>query len=290
MSPVYGFSTETVTALDGLPLFCRKWEPADKAAGTVIIVHGLGEHSGRYVHVGAYLARAGFRTIAYDQRGHGRSGGRPMHVDRYDALANDLEFIVNRFRQGPTFLFGHSFGGQVVLWSAQHIQLAVNGLIVSAPWLALGRQPPRWQAIVAKMLNGPFPAFRFPTGINSKQLSRDQAELDALDDLDLVHSFVTVRTYFRAEEAAAAILRVPVMNYPILYAHGDADEVTSHEIARDYFTRLQASSKLIKIYPGMRHELHNDTGREQVLADYVEWMRSFIRTGSPGRAEVPNRS
>ena len=213
-----------------------------------------------------------------------------MHVDRYDALANDLEFIVNRFRQGPTFLFGHSFGGQVVLWSAQHIQLAVNGLIVSAPWLALGRQPPRWQAIVAKMLNRPFPAFRFPTGINSKQLSRDQAELDALDDLDLVHSFVTVRTYFRAEEAAAAILRVPVMNYPILYAHGDADEVTSHEIARDYFTRLQASSKLIKIYPGMRHELHNDTGREQVLADYVEWMRSFIRTESPGRAEVPNRS
>jgi len=80
------------------------------------------------------------------------------------------------------------------------------------------------------------------------------------------------------------------MTYPILYAHGDADEVTSFETARDYFTRLQAPSKLIKIYPGMRHELHNETGRAQVLADYVEWMKSANRIGSPGRAEGLNRS
>jgi acylglycerol lipase len=271
---MYGFSTETLTAVDGLPLFCRIWQPANDEAGTVIIVHGLGEHSGRYVHVADYFARNGFRTIAFDQRGHGRSGGRPVHVDRYDALAADVEFFVNRFRQGPTFLFGHSFGGQLVLWTAQRIQLRVNALIVSAPWLALSRRPPRWKLILVKILNGPFPTCRFPTDINSEKLSHDQAELDSLDDLDLVHHFLTVRTYVRAEEAAAAVLAVSKMTYPILYSHGDADEVTSYEVARDYFVRLQAPSKLVKIYPGMRHELHNDTGREQVLADYADWMKS----------------
>ncbi len=283
-------STETVTAPDGLKLFCRKWEVVDPDTATVIIVHGLGEHSGRYVHVGNYLAKAGFRTIAYDQRGHGRSGGKPVYVNRYDALASDVEFIVNRFRRGPTFLFGHSFGGQVVLWSAQHIQLRVNGLIVGSPWLALTRKPASWQMTIAKILNGPFPGFRFPNGINSKQLSQDQAELDSLDDLDLVHPFIAVRTYFRAQEAATAILGVSSMNYPILYAHGDADQVISFEVALDYFKRLRAPSKQIIIYPGMRHELHNETARLEVLADYVKWMKSVIRTGSPGRAEVPSRN
>jgi acylglycerol lipase len=213
-----------------------------------------------------------------------------MYLDRYDALAADVELIVNHFRQGPTFLFGHSFGGQVVLWTAQHIQLQVNALIVASPWLGLVRQPSRWKLILAKILNGPFPAFRLPTGVNRGQLSHDQAELDSLDDLELVHYFVTLRAYFQAKEAAAAILAVSKMNYPIMYAHGDADELTSREIASDFFARLQAPAKLIKIYPGMRHELHNETGREKVLADYVEWMKSANRIGSPGRAEGPNRS
>ena len=284
------YSTETLAAVDGLQLFCRKWEPGEGAIATIIIVHGLGEHAGRYVHVGKHFAETGFRTVAFDQRGHGRSGGRRVYVDRYEELAGDVEFIVNHFRQGPTFLFGHSFGGQVVLWTAQHSQLNVSGLIFSAPWLAVVFQPPQWKISAAKLLNGPFPAFRFPTSINWEKLSHDQAELDSLDDLDLVHGFVTVRLYLRAVEAATEILGVRSMNFPIMYAQGDEDAVTSMQVAHDYFVRLEAPSKFLKIYPGLRHELHNETAREQVLADYVQWMTSIIRTGSPGRAEVQSRS
>jgi alpha-beta hydrolase superfamily lysophospholipase len=146
-----GYSTETVTVGDdGLALFCRKWEPATPALASVVIVHGLGEHSGRYVHVGRYFSEAGFRTIAFDLRGHGRSPGRPAFVKRYVELASDVDCVVKHFSGGPAFLFGHSLGGQLVLWTAQHFRLTVAGLIVSAPWLALAFSQPRWQLFVAQ--------------------------------------------------------------------------------------------------------------------------------------------
>jgi alpha-beta hydrolase superfamily lysophospholipase len=275
---VIGYSTETVAAVDGLALFCRKWEPASQAVGIVVIVHGLGEHSGRYVHVGRYLAEAGYRTIAFDLRGHGRSAGRPVFVKKYIELAADVDAVLKHFTGGPAFLFGHSLGGQIVLWTAQHFQLKVEGLIVSAPWLGLSHAPPRWQVFTAKRLNRWMPGFRFATGIGAETLSRDQAHLDSLEDLALSHKFVTVRTFFEAANAAAEIVSQPVINYPVLLALGDADAVTSGKVAEDYFKRVRAPSKLLKIYPGFLHELHNETEREQVLADYVKWMRSILQT------------
>jgi alpha-beta hydrolase superfamily lysophospholipase len=285
-----GYSTEIITTVDGLSLFCRKWEPAIGTVASVVIVHGLGEHSGRYVHVGRYLAEAGFRTIAFDLRGHGRSAGRPVFVKRYAELASDVDCIVKHFSGGPAFLFGHSFGGQLVLWTAQHVRLKVDGLIVSSPWLGLAYAPPRWQIFAAQKLNGLIPGFRFRTGIRPGALSRDQAHLDSLEDLDLLHKFVTVRTYLEAANAATEILGSPVVNFPILFAHGTADAVTSSKVTEDYFARLQAPSKAFKIYPGLLHELHSETERLQVLADYVDWMNSVIQTGSLGREEAPNRS
>jgi alpha-beta hydrolase superfamily lysophospholipase len=287
---VAGYSTETVPSVDGLQLFCRRWDPPTGAIASVIIVHGIGEHSGRYVHVGRYFAEAGFRTIALDLRGHGRSPGRPVFAKRYRELASDVDSVVQHFQEGPTFLFGHSFGAQLVLWTAQHFQLAIAGLIISSPWLALSFSPPRWQLFVAQKVNRLFPGLRFSTGIHPEKLSRDQVHLDSLEDLDLLHKFSTVRFYLEAANAALQILGQPVVRFPLLLAYGDADEVTSYRAAEDYFLRLKAPSKTFKLYPGLLHELHNEKEREQVLADYVEWMKTIIQTGSLGPGGVPSRS
>src|ERR1700738_1518321 len=224
---VADYSTETVTAVDGLPLFCRRWDPASSAVASVVVVHGLGEHSGRYVQVGRFFAEAGLRTIAFDLRGHGRSPGRPVFVKRYVELASDVDCVVKHFSGGPVFLFGHSFGGQLVLWTAQHFRLQIAGLIVSAPWLALAHAPPRWKVFAAQKLNGVIPGLRFSTGIGSDRLSRDQAHLDSLEDLNLLHKFVTVRTYFEAINAAAEIVSVKAIDFPILFANGDGGGVRS---------------------------------------------------------------
>ena len=284
------FTTETVSAADAVSLFCRVWEPSSALIATLIIVHGLGEHSGRYMHVGKFFAGSGIRVIAFDQRGHGRSGGQPVFMKEYSVLGDDVAEILNRFASGPTFLFGHSFGGQVVLWTVQHIELRVNGLIVSAPWLALAHPPPRWQVSLGKWLHTVFPGFRFPTGIHSENLSHDQAHLDSLEDLDLVHQFVTVRAYREAVKAATEILNQTRIDHPLFLAHGGADPVTSREVAQEYFYRLRAPSKTLKIYPGLRHELHNETARTEVLSDYLGWIRSVIQTGSLEQKGAQNRN
>lgn len=287
---VPGYSTGNIATGDGHSLFYRKWDPTADAVATVVIVHGLGEHSGRYVHVGKYFAKAGFRTIAFDLRGHGRSSGRPVFVKRYVEWASDVDCVVKYFNTGPVFLFGHSLGGQLVLWTAQHFRLELAGLVLSAPWLALANAPPRWQVFAAPKLNRLIPGLRFPTSIQPDQLSSDQAHRDSLEDLNLVHTFVTVRAYLEAVNAASEIVSAPVIDFPVLFAHGDADEVTSLKVVEDFFARLRAPSKALKIYPNLLHELHNETARGQVLANYSEWMKSIIQTGSPEQEEAPNRS
>jgi alpha-beta hydrolase superfamily lysophospholipase len=282
------YSMETVPSVDGLSLFCRRWNPPTEAIASVIIVHGIGEHSGRYVHVGRYFAEAGIRAIALDLRGHGRSPGRPVFAKHYRELAADVDSVVQHFQEAPTFLFGHSFGGQLVLWTAQHFQLPIAGLMVSSPWLALSFSPPRWQLFVAQKVNRLFPGLRFATGIHPEKLSRDQLHLDSLEDLDLLHKFSTVRFYLEAANAASEILSQPSLGFPVLFAYGDADEVTSCRAAEEYFLRIKAPSKTFKLYPGLLHELHNEKEREQVLADYLEWMKIIIKTESLGPGGVPN--
>src|SRR6202048_3563892 len=129
---VADYSTETVTAVDGLPLFCRRWDPASSAVASVVVVHGLGEHSGRYVHVGRFFSEAGYRTIAFDLRGHGRSDGKAVFIKRYEELASDVESVVTHFGEHDLFLFGHSMGGQLVLWTARHSTMKLSGVIASA--------------------------------------------------------------------------------------------------------------------------------------------------------------
>ncbi|MGA8659621.1 MAG: lysophospholipase [Chthoniobacterales bacterium] len=267
------YATGTRPNADGLQLFYRRWESPVAPPALVVIIHGQGEHSGRYVHVGKFFADAGLAAVAPDLRGHGKSQGRPGVILHYSELAADvLPFVRDRTIQ-RCFLFGHSLGGQLVLWIAQQKLVEVDGVIASAPWLQLTEPPGAWLVNFARILNRYVPSYRFPTGISDKKVSQDQAHLDSLEDLDLLHNFITVRMYFEAEKAAASLLASPEVQIPILLTHGDEDSVTSLQATRDFFQRLKAPSKTLRIYPGLRHELHNETERARVLNDYLEWIR-----------------
>jgi alpha-beta hydrolase superfamily lysophospholipase len=240
-----------------------------------VIAHGLGEHSGRYVHVGDFFARAGFTAFAFDLRGHGSSEGRPTFIRRYQDYLDDLESVITHLGgPEPLILFGHSLGGQLVLAYGQSGPNPATGYIAASPWLGLSRPPPIWLEGAARLLNLVLPGWRFPTGIESDDNSRDQALLNSFPDSDKGHGFITVRTYLEIIKTNRQLMAHPSANAPVLLTHGEVDSVTSIEATRAYFEELLAPSKTFISYPEARHELHNDLIRATVLKDYLEWIQA----------------
>ena len=127
------------TSADGLPLVGRCWEPAGEPRAVVCLVHGLGEHSGRYAHVAAALNDAGYAVLACDKRGHGRSGGKRGHTPSYEALMTDIDLLLaqaeQRFPGKPRFLYGHSLGGNEVLNYALRRKPDLAGVVATSPGL-----------------------------------------------------------------------------------------------------------------------------------------------------------
>jgi alpha-beta hydrolase superfamily lysophospholipase len=276
---------------DGTKLFAREWETPGAAKGTILLIPGLGEHTGRYLHVGDFFQGAGFNVVAIDVRGQGRSGGTPVYVKHYDQFLEDVRAGIGLVKVFPLVVFGHSFGGQLALSLAARNEPNIAGYIASAPWLALTKPPTPWSVGIASILNVLFPKCRFPTGIERSQNSKDETHLDSLADLDLNHGFITVRAYFEIAAGARRLRDLPRANVPVLIGHGKPDPVTSVEASIAFYRRLDAPAKELMIYEGFLHELHNERDRERVLEDYLAWiekMRLSARAGAETQTTKQN--
>ncbi|MBV8278895.1 MAG: lysophospholipase [Verrucomicrobia bacterium] len=281
-----------VLSRDGTKLFCREWETQSPAKGTILMVPGLGEHTGRYVHVGDFFQKAGFNVIGLDVRGQGRSGGTPGYVDRYDQFLEDLRAGIHLVKAFPLFVLGHSFGGQLALALAARDEPNIAGYLASGPWLALTKPPVAWLIGLASLVNIVYPKCRFPTGIQRSQNSSDEAHLDSLVDLDFNHGFITARTFFEIIAEARRLLANPRANAPVLMAQGRPDPVTSVEASTEFYQRLEAPAKELLIYDGLLHELHNEEERARVLEDYLAWIEKTVllsKEGAEQRAAGTNK-
>ena len=163
-------------------LFRREWRPDASASAAVVLVHGFGEHSGRYENVGPALSARGIAVHAYDQRGHGRSAGRRGHIDAWADYHGDLEDTVGRIRAAdatgtPVFLYGHSMGGLVVLEYALRKPERLAGLIVSAAPLRPGNVAGPLKVAMARVLSRLVPGFSLDLGLEAADLSRDTAHI-----------------------------------------------------------------------------------------------------------------
>jgi alpha-beta hydrolase superfamily lysophospholipase len=267
---------------DGTKLFCREWETEISARGTIVMVPGLGEHTGRYVHVGDFFQKAGFNVVGIDVRGQGRSGGTPGYVKCYDQFLEDVRAGIRAAKVFPLFLLGHSFGGQLALALAARDEPNIAGYLASGPWLALTNPPAAWLLGLGSLMNRVYPKCHFPTGIERSQNSSDEAHLDSLVDLDFNHGFITARTFFEIIAEARRLLANPRANAPVLIAQGRPDPVTSVEASIEFYQRLSAPAKEFMIYDGFRHELHNEKGRARVLADYLAWVEKTVLSAQQG--------
>jgi alpha-beta hydrolase superfamily lysophospholipase len=273
-------TTSTVPAADGTPILVRRWAGAGEPWADVLIVHGLAEHSGRYEHVGGWLADAGLEVTGYDLRGFGASGGLRAWVASWRQYHDDLEERLGdvRLRAAgrPVVLFGHSLGGLVAYGYAvaDPPRPLPDALVVSAP--AMDSNLPRWQQSLARVLTHVAPTIQVKNAFDGTVLSRDPAIAERYLADPLNHHSTTTRLGAEAlaeqKRATAALDRLSV---PTLVYHGGDDRLVPTASSEILAT---APGVTRRTYPGLRHETHNEPEGEAVIADAVAWLRSVLES------------
>lgn len=279
-----------VKTRDGVTLHVREWPRHDDArgkdtTGTILIVHGLGEHSGRYAHVAAFLNARGWRVIGYDQRGHGRSGGGRGRLAGSDDLLVDLATMIDAVRAdfadtpGRLVLFGHSLGGLVAsrfvaggleaplpAWSRP-----VEALVLSSPALDIGMSAA--QRVLLAVLGALAPGLAVGNGLSPEWLSHDAVVVDRYRADPLVHDRIAARlarfmvTGGEFVRAVAPRWTVPTC---LLYAGGDRCVRPAGSAA--FAAAAPPGVVQVRAFPALFHEILNEPEQGEVLSVLAAWL------------------
>jgi alpha-beta hydrolase superfamily lysophospholipase len=259
----------------------RTWEPP-KSRAAIVVVHGLGEHSGRYAEFGERMAGYGISTFAMDLRGHGLSDGRRGHVPSFDAFLQELD----RFRREvegladfrvPMFLLGHSLGGLIALRYQEEYNTRFEGAIIISPWLATAMTVSRWKANAAHALAKLLPSLPFRANIRPEHVSRDPDIVQAYRADPLVHDRVTPRFFSEVSAAMGlALQRSDRIQEPLLFMAAGDDRLVDTERSLRFARSITAPDLTVKVYPGHYHELLNELDRAAIHREIRDWIAARI--------------
>ncbi|HYO45039.1 MAG TPA: alpha/beta hydrolase [Candidatus Limnocylindrales bacterium] len=268
---------------DGTNLRVLHWPPVGDPWAVAEIVHGLGEHGGRYDNVAEALTGAGIDTWAYDHRGNGGSGGPRVFVERWPILHDDLEARLTSLHEAapdrPLILYGHSLGGLVAcgyVLSGQD-RLLPDALVLSAPGLEANL--PGWQKSLAGVLTGIVPKLKIANGLPDGGLSRDPAVGAKADADPMCSTKSSVRwaaeAFAEQDRLRALLPGLASMPVPTYVLHGAADPIVPVR-ATDVFEGKGNVTR--RVHEGLRHEQHHEPEHEAVLAEVVAWLEATLKT------------
>lgn len=265
--------------MNGVMLHRTKWLSEGNSKAAVVLVHGQGEHSGRYAYAAKALNAQGFDVFSGDLPGHGRSGGRRGHIRRFEeylaALAAWIEEAQEHAAGRPLFLFGHSFGGLI---AARYAQTAADasrlaGLVLSSPAFRIKFPIPRWKQNMGLYLDHLLPMLRLPSGLDQQRATRNEEIARAAAQDPLMVYKVSVRFYNEMLRAqAAALAEAGRIRLPLLLLHGADDEIIAPEESLVFGQRVSSPDKEVRLLPGLHHEIINEPERDDVLREITGWM------------------
>ena len=267
---------------DGLPLFLHDW-PHAAPRGTVLIVHGLGEHGGRYAHVAAQLNAWGWRVMAHDHRGHGRSGGERGRIASDDALQRDLSLVIDAARAGstgPLLLLGHSMGGLIAArFVAEGLQAApapwhreVDGLVLSSPALRIGMNG--FQKLLLATLGPLAPNLAVANGLDPSWVSRDPAVVAAYVADPLVHDRITPRlTRFIVDGGEFVRGVAPRWRVPTLLMWAGSDRCVAPSGCAEFAAAAPKAVLQAQVFEPLYHEIFNEPEQAQVFMRLQAWLQ-----------------
>ena len=292
-APAMTSIVDSATTRDGIRLLTRHWPagpssavgaltrhwPEEAPRAGVLLVHGVGEHSGRYEEVGDQLAAAGLETFAWDLRGFGASGGERAWIDRFDRFHDDVEDRMAATRSAlpgrPVVLYGHSLGGLIALGYALSNRPRPELLVLSAP--GIDDQLAAWKHTLAPILARIAPKVRIANGIAPSMLSRDADRQDAarMDPL-MVDSSTTKFGALAFAEQPRVRAAAPLLDVPTLVIHGLDDPVVP---ARATESLAAIAGVTRRTFPGVRHELHNEPEGPAIVGDVIAWINDQLAPG-----------
>lgn len=271
--------TDTLEMADGVSMFTRRWTPAETPRATVVLVHGIHEHSGRYAYTASHLMTHGLEVRALDLRGHGQSGGDRAMVESFDDYVADLAFFLTRVQeeaQGPLFLMGHSMGGLVVArFVVERGDDDVAGVVLSSPALQVDAPAPlRALAPLLSRWLPNLPASRVDLG----KLSRDARVATAYrEDPLCTTTGVRARVGYEILRSVALVRARPeAFTAPLYLFHGTADRLTNPDGSRWLAKHAASDDVTLKLYDGFYHETLNEPERDDVLADLAAWIDAHV--------------
>ncbi|MCK6539856.1 MAG: lysophospholipase [Anaerolineales bacterium] len=269
---------------DDVTFYMQGWEPQGKPKAIVCLVHGLGEHTGRYAHVGKALNDAGYALFGFDLRGHGKTGGPRGHFPSLDAVVQDIRQFVEFQKRNhpglPIFLYGHSLGGLLGLAYAIQYPDGLQGVIVTGAGLRSALQEQKGKIALVKLLGSLLPSLVVKSELEVAGLSRDEAVVQAYVNDPLVHD----KTSLGLGKAGLAAIdlcfaRAREFKPPLLIMHGKADRITYPSGSED-FARLAGETNkdvTLKLWEGMYHEIHNEPEQAEVFKTMIEWMEGQLK-------------
>ncbi len=270
-----GFTFQTK---DDLTLMGRGWLSAsDSVKGVINLVHGLGEHSGRYAHVAEAFTKAGYHFAAFDLRGHGLSAGKRGHTPDFSTLLDDIELFLEESKKKfgdsyPHFLYGHSLGGSLVINYILKRKADLAGVISTSPGLKTAFEPPKLKIMVGKVMSKIWPTMIMPNGLEKAALSRDDAVVKAYEDDVYVHDRLSAKLGVELlENGQYAFDHAQDFSFPMLLMHGTEDRITSPEASRKFAEKAGSQVELV-LWEGYYHETHNDFGKEKVIEKMISWV------------------
>lgn len=276
------WSEHRFLSFDKTPIFYSRLRPASKAKATVMVVHGMGEHGGRYRLAAEYLAERGYQVLVPDLRGFGKSGGRRAFIRNFSDYHRDLEalhrFAISEEKEVPVFLLAHSLGGLIASSYLAFTQpLPLAGLILSSPCFGIALKVPGWKRSLAVLGAFIAPSLTLPAGLNPDYLTHDTEIVRHYKSDRLVYRRVSARLYYEMsrlmKQGGEIAARV---DCPLLVLQAGRDLIVSKKQVLSFYEKLHCQPRELEVYPGFYHEVLNEIGRTAVLQRICEWIQKIV--------------
>ena len=269
---------------NGINFYIRGWDPTNNRPKALLsLIHGLGEHTGRYLHVGKSMTDAGYALVGFDLRGHGKSGGARGHFPSLSAVIQDMrqfsKFLVQRYPDIPHFLYGHSLGGLLSLAYALQYPAGLNGVIVTGAALRSSLQEQKNKIAMVNLLGSLLPKVTVPSGLDATTISRDADVVQKYINDPLVHDRTSLglgKSALKAIEHCFA--HAKEFTPPLLIMHGADDKLTYRSGSED-FAKLATETNhdvTLKVWDDLYHEIHNEPEKAEVFKVMIEWLGKHL--------------